>query len=252
MAGIALQLLGHGGGEAGIAAGHVLQLDDERHAAADQRQQRVERRHALLRAEDAQPPELGRRAGAHAARFAGQAGELVVMKDDRHAVGGEVQVALDRISGVDRRREGGERVLRPSGRKVVKPAMRDRPRREPAKFQPPPHLGQPTILGWRAKPRAISTPSIVSKNNYGPAGLGGGWAPAWPEPQLTSGSTTEHGAGAWVDEGLALGLRAPNPGLTEAGVVGVGGTKAPDPWRKAKHRVLSRYRCDRRGQEDAD
>ena len=108
LAGIALQLFGHGGGEAGIAAGHVLQLDDQRHAPGDERKQRVERRHALLRAEDAQAAELGRRAGAHAARFAGQAGELVVMKDDRHAVGGEVQVAFDRISGVDRGGEGGE------------------------------------------------------------------------------------------------------------------------------------------------
>ena len=68
------------------------------------------------------------------ARRAGQPPKVVVVEDDRDIVGGEVQVAFDRVVGGDRRLERGERVFRAAARGIVQAAMRDRPGRQPAEI----------------------------------------------------------------------------------------------------------------------
>ena len=47
------------------------------------------------------------------------------MEDDRNAVGGDVQVAFDRVARLYRGFEGSERVLRPAAPDVVEAAMRN-------------------------------------------------------------------------------------------------------------------------------
>jgi len=47
------------------------------------------------------------------------------MEDDRLSVAADLDVQLDAVAGLDRRREGGAAVLDPAG--AVQPAMGERP-----------------------------------------------------------------------------------------------------------------------------
>ena len=106
--------------------------------------------------------------------------------------------------------------------------MRDRSRREPAKFKSPPHPGSAGDLGVAGKATGDLGPlNSVQGQTMGRLAQGGGWASALAEPQLTSGSTAEHGAGAWVDEGLALGLGRATLGSPRRASFGSAGPKLP-------------------------
>src|SRR5690606_35728499 len=103
----------------------VLDLDEDRHAAGDERQHLLQRRDAVVAVEEAERPEFRGGEAADASGNAGEPPQVVVVKDHRDAVGRGLDVAFDAISRVDRRTEGGGRILRPSRLAVVQLPVRD-------------------------------------------------------------------------------------------------------------------------------
>ena len=67
----------------------------------------------------------------------GQPLQRVVMKHHGFAVGGKLQVALDRVVAGDGGRKGCGRVLDHAGRRIVQAAVRDRSRDQPIEASAP-------------------------------------------------------------------------------------------------------------------
>ena len=103
--------LGHPRGEAQIAVEPALDLADERHAPADEREEGRERRDPLLRRPQRDGGERLHRHGIEPALRQRQPVEREIVKDDGLAIGGDLDVAFDGIGMIDRRRGGGKGIF---------------------------------------------------------------------------------------------------------------------------------------------
>ena len=133
---------GEGGGAVGdspVAVEPALELADDRRPAGDGVEKCGEGRRRLVRSLDPNFGDLGRAQGGKRARRVGQAVQRFVMKNNRFAVGAQLDVAFDREAAGDRRLGRPKRIFDHALGFVMQAAMGDRTLDEPGRGVDWPH-----------------------------------------------------------------------------------------------------------------
>ena len=112
--------------ESAVAPAGAFELDHQRHPAGHLLQKLRQGQDAVRAAGERDAGQGGGRAGGDGTGLAGQPLEPLVMEDDRTAVGGELDVAFDRVMMSHCRGKCRSAVLDPAGIAVVQAAMGDR------------------------------------------------------------------------------------------------------------------------------
>ena len=113
--------------ELAVARPGALHFEHERHVAVDEREQGRQREDAVRAVAQGNARQRVGVARGDRAGLGGQPVERRVVKDDRHVVGGALQVDLDGIARAHRGPDRGGAVLDDAFGRIVQAAMGDRP-----------------------------------------------------------------------------------------------------------------------------